>query len=322
MKEIVFINKNIKKWQNFESLLSSKRVSADVLSDFFIQLTDDLAYAQTFYTDSEITKYLNSLTLKTHLLIYKNKKEKRGRIAKFWKVEFPQILYEYRKFMLFAFIFFALSILIGAFSASQDEDFIRLIMGDRYVNMTLQNIENDDPMAVYKNAKEIQMFLGITLNNILVSFWAFILGIFFSIGTIWILFSNGIMVGSFLFFMFEQNVLYESILSIFMHGTLELFAIVVAASAGLILGNSLLFPKTYSRLKSFRKAFKTALKIIIGLIPFFIIAGFIEGFITRYTQVPDFFRITFILFSVILIIAYFFVYPVIITNNTKPSSKL
>ena len=318
MKEIVFINKNIKKWQNFESLLSSKRVSADVLSDFFIQLTDDLAYSQTFYADSETTQYLNSLTLKTHLLIYKNKKEKRGRIVKFWKIELPDILYEYRRYILFASIFFVLSIIIGAFSASQDTDFIRLIMGDGYVNMTLDNIENDDPMAVYKNANEIQMFLGITLNNILVSFWAFLLGIFFSIGTIWILFNNGIMVGSFLYFMFDQNVLYQAVLSIFMHGTLELFAIVVAASAGLILGNSLLFPKTYSRLKSFKKAFKTALKIIIGLIPFFIIAGFIEGFITRYTGLPDFFRITFILLSVVFIIAYFFVYPVRVKNKKLP----
>ena len=318
MKEIVFINKNIKKWQEYEKLLrKSRSVSADVLSDYFIQLTDDLSFSQTYFPESETTRYLNSLTLKTHLLIYKNKKEKRGRIVEFWKFEFPQIMYDYRKYLLFAFFFFTLSIIIGAFSASQDKDFIRLIMGDGYVNMTIENIQNEDPMAVYKNANELPMFLGITLNNIRVSFLVFVLGIFFSVGSVWVLFQNGIMVGSFLFFMSEYNVLYKAILSIFMHGTLELFAIVLAGAGGIILGNSILFPKTYSRFNSFKHSAKIGLKIIIALIPIFIIAGFIEGFITRYSNIPDIFRIVFILANVVFIIWYFFVYPAKVAKSSK-----
>lgn len=318
MKEIVFINNNIKKWQDYERLLNrSRNVSADVLSDYFIQLTDDLSFSQTFFPESETTRYLNSLTLKTHLLIYKTKKEKRGRIVKFWKYEFPEIMYEYRKYLMFAFIFFTLSIIIGAFSASQDKDFIRLIMGDGYVNMTLENIENGDPMAVYKNANHLPMFLGITLNNIKVSFLVFVLGIFFSIGSVWVLFQNGIMIGSFLFFMHEYDVLYKAVLSIFMHGTLELFAIVLAGAGGIILGNSILFPKTYSRLNSFKKSVKIGLKIIIALVPIFIIAGFIEGFITRYNNIPDVFRIIFILANVIFIVWYFFIYPAKVAQSSR-----
>ncbi len=310
MKEIVFINKNIKKWQSIEAMfVNTKRVKADDLANSFIKLTDDLAFSQTYYPQSETTQYLNALTLKAHTLIYKNKKEKSDRIVKFWKYEFPNLMFKHKKFLLYALIIFLLSAVVGAFSAWQDVDFIRLIMGDDYVNMTLNNIENGDPMAVYKNANNIKMFLGITINNIIVSFRAFVFGIFISIGTGWILFSTGIMVGSFLFFMADNDVLYNSVLAIFMHGTLELFAIVVAGAAGILLGNSILFPKTYSRLNSFRRAFKEGIKIILGLTPFFIIAGFIEGFITRYTFVPDVFRIVFILFSVILIVWYFFIYP-------------
>ncbi len=310
MKEVVFINKNIKQWQNLETMFAKpKKVKADDLADSFIKLTDDLAFAQTYYPKSETTQYLNSLALKAHMLIYKNKKEKRGRIVKFWKYEFPYLMYQYRYYLLYSLLIFFIAGLVGAFSAQQDTDFTRLILGDDYVNMTLENIKNGDPMAVYKRVNNMEMFLGITINNIKVSFWAFTLGVFVSLGSAWVLFSNGVMVGSFLFFMYDNEVLYNSVLAIFMHGTLELFAIVVAGAAGIILGNSILFPKTHSRLNSFQKGFKVGVKIMIGLAPFFIIAGLIEGFITRYTFVPDIFRIIFILTSVVGIVWYFFLYP-------------
>ena len=76
-------------------------------------------------------------------------------------------------------------------------DFVRSILGDSYVNMTLENIDRNDPMAVYKQQGEFNMFLGITINNIKVALFAFAYGIFFGIGTIYILMQNAIMLGSF-----------------------------------------------------------------------------------------------------------------------------
>ncbi|GAB3818013.1 hypothetical protein GCM10028895_14740 [Pontibacter rugosus] len=56
---------------------------------------------------------------------------------------------------------------------------MRLILGDSYVNMTLENIRRGDPMAVYKGQGEAEMFLFITFNNIKVAFMAFVMGVFF-----------------------------------------------------------------------------------------------------------------------------------------------
>lgn len=310
MKEILFIKRNLKKWQNYEVILNnSKKVKADDLAEIYIELTDDLAFSKSYYPNSETTKYLNVIAVKFHQLIYLNKKEKKGVVKKFWKYDFPLLFHSYRRQFFYSLIIFSIACLVGIVSASEDKDFIRLIMGDYYVNMTLENIKNNDPMAVYKNANELPMFLGITINNIRVSFLAFIMGVFISLGTGWIMFTNGIMLGSFHYFMFEQDALYQAILAIWMHGTLEIFAIVVAGMGGLILGNSILFPKTFSRVYSFKKGIKDGILIVIGLIPCFIIAGFIEGFITRYTNASDFFRIIFILTSLFLIIYYFFIYP-------------
>lgn len=298
------------RWNRFEQLIDSKSAeNPDTLASMFIQITDDLAYSRTFYPNSEATKYLNHLASKTHLKIYKNKKEDKNVIKKFWGVDFPLIVYHSQKFIRISFIAFVLAALIGAFSAANDANFVRLILGDRYVDMTLQNIEKGKPMAVYDNMGEFEMFIYIAFNNIRVSFYAFIFGLLASIGTLFLLLYNGVMVGSFQYFFYEYGLLRESALTIWIHGTLEIFVIIVAGAAGLILGSSLVFPNTYSRLHSFKKGVKTGIKYIIGILPVFIVAAFLEGFVTRHTEAPDIIRLGIILASLTFIVWYFFIYP-------------
>ncbi len=316
MREVVFVNKNTNRWKSFEaSLEEPSKTHPDELAELFVQITDDLAYARTFYPKSRAVTYLNSLAFKAHQQIYLNRKVKKNRIKTFWTEEFPLIIYESRRFLLYSAIIFGLSVLIGTVSAANDDRFVRLILGDRYVNMTLHNIERGDPMAVYSTMNHTGMFFGITFNNMRVMFYGFILGIFASVGTVFILFQNGVMLGSFQYFFYEQGVLYESILSIWIHGTIEIFAIVVSGAAGLAMGNRLLFPGTLKRLTALRKGAVQGVKIAIGLAPFIVIAGFLEGYITRQTQWPDAVRIGIILASLALIIFYFFWYPSKLANR-------
>jgi uncharacterized membrane protein SpoIIM required for sporulation len=315
MKEIVFLNRNANDWKEFEALLVSKSDNIDKLGDLYIQLNNDLSYAKTFYPNSKLTAYLNDLTIRAHQKIYRTKKERKGRVLQFWREEFPLAIYKTRKYFIYSLLITIISTSIGWLSSANDETFVRLIMGDAYVNMTEASIAKGDPMAVYKSADEMSMFLGITLNNIKVSFIAFILGVLFSIGTGYILFTNGIMLGAFHYLMFKNGVLLHSMSVIWLHGTIEIFAIIVAGSAGILIGNSFLFPGTYKRAVSFTNGAKLATKIIVGLIPFFIIAGFIEGFITRYSNMPIYIKIFIIGGSATLIVWYFFIYPIRINKK-------
>lgn len=319
MREAAFIKQNKEKWNKID-VEGHNNPSADDLAENFIELTDDLSYARTFYPNSQTERYLNRLAGKYFVGIYKHRKKDSGRFWRFWKEELPLIMYKQRKNMLYSFLFFMLGIVIGVFSASQDNDFVRLILGDSYVNMTLENIDKNDPMAVYKSSDSTPMFFGIATNNIRVAFIAFIFGILFSVGTIYVLFGNGIMLGAFQYFFYQKGLLATSALSIWLHGTLEISAIVIAGGAGLVLGNSLLFPKTYSRTYALKKAAKDALKIVVGLIPVFIVAAFIESYWTRLTEMPIAFNLTVIILSALFIIYYFFYYPYkvnkTINNNT------
>jgi uncharacterized membrane protein SpoIIM required for sporulation len=310
MQELAFLHQNAERWKQFESTLNQEyNCGSDELASLFTQVLDDLSYAKTFYPQSNTTAYLQGLAAKAHQRIYKNKREDKGRILQFWKEELPRIILESHRELFVALAIFVVAMLLGVISARNDSGFVRMILGDQYVNQTLENIRLDDPMAIYKSAGEWDMFLAITLNNIRVSFMAFSMGILFSFGTGYILFSNGVMVGAFQYLFFERGILGEAMMTIYIHGTLELSAIVIAGGAGLVMGNGFLFPGTYTRIESFIRSARKGAKMVIGLIPLFIAAGFLEGFVTRHTGMPLSLGLLIILGSLSLIIWYFIIYP-------------
>ncbi|AXT19584.1 stage II sporulation protein M [Flavobacteriaceae bacterium AU392] len=310
MREAAFVKQNKDKWLKFENVLSNKIIiNPDELSDLYIEITDHLSYAKTFYNASNTERYLNQLASQAHQKIYKTRKEPKNRLFSFFKTEFPLLMYQHQRELLVSFLVFTLFVIVGVFSAANEGDFMRAILTDSYVNMTLENIKNGDPMAVYKQQGEFNMFLGITINNIKVALWAFAYGIMLGIGSLYIMMRNGIMLGSFQYLFYQEGLLWESARTIWIHGTIEISVIIIAGCAGLVLGNGILFTGTYTRLESFKRGVKNGLKILISTIPFFIIAGFLEGFVTRHTEMPDWLAIIIIGSSLTLILYYYVIYP-------------
>ena len=241
MRETHFIKQNKDKWARFERNLGKGDANPDELSDLFIEITDDLSYSRTFYPNRSVRVYLNNIAQKVFYSVYKNRKGRLFKVVGFWRDTVPQIIYESRRSFLFAFLIFIASALVGAFSSYMDVDFPRVILGDEYVNMTLDNIENGRPMAVYQDPDSRQMFFSIAKNNLMVSALCFIVGLFFGVGTIFVLIQNGIMVGAFQYFFFSQGVYMQSVFTIWMHGALEIPCIIIASAAGLTMGGGLVF---------------------------------------------------------------------------------
>lgn len=306
MKEAAFTKKNALKWKAMED---GHPATPDEVASQFIVLTDDLSYARTFYPGSKTEAYLNQLTSQKFLRIYRNKRLNRNRFSHFWGREIPLLIASHRQQLLLGLLFFCIGIFIGLVSASRDETYVRLILGDAYVNRTLENIGKGDPMAIYKSYDAGSSFLYITFNNIRVSFFAFVAGILLSAGSILLLISNGIMLGAFQYFFYQKGLLITSVLSIWIHGTLEITSIVIAGGAGIVLGNSILFPGSYPRMHAFRRGAEHGIKLVIALVPFFIFAGFLEGFVTRHTFMPWYWSISIILISLASVFFYFLWLP-------------
>ncbi|HXU25705.1 MAG TPA: stage II sporulation protein M [Bacteroidia bacterium] len=320
MREITFLKEQASKWQDFEKLLNEKNANPQKLAGLFIEVTDDLSYARTHYPTSKTTQYLNGLAARVHQEIYKNKKESRGRFFTFWKTEVPLIMFKYRKQLLLSFSIFAIFTLLGFISEIYDENFVRFVLGDGYVDATIERIRKGNPLGIYGEDEQTGMFLRITINNIFVSFIVFVMGLLFSFGTAYQLFRNGVMLGAFQGFFWKYNLFAKSLLVVWIHGTFEISAIIIAGAAGFVLGNSLLYPGTYKRIESLKIGARNSLKIIIGIVPVFIVAGFLESFVTRYTNMPLWLSLFIILGSLTCVVGYFIVYPLYVSK--KMSTKI
>ena len=313
MREALFVKQNSDKWQQYENM---RQANPDDIANQFIEITNDLAYARTFYPNSKTTAYLNGLASKLHQSVYKNKKESTSRFITFWKTELPLLFFVHRKQIFYALAFFLAACAIGVLSAKYDDTFVRLIMGDEYVNMTNENIAKGDPFGVYKHENQFLMFVQIGSNNIFVALYTFALGIICSFGTVVSLVRNGIMLGSFQYFFFSKGLGIQSVLVIWIHGTLEISAIVLAGAAGLVLGNSFLFPKTYTRRASVLKGAKDGLKMVIGLVPIFIVAAIFESFVTRHTEMPWIISSLILFICAAFMVWYVVLYPLKLSKKT------
>ncbi len=300
------MRQNQERWQQYER---QPAAGPDELAARFVALTDDLAYAQTFYPTSPTTAYLNGLTGKLHQRLYANKRAGSGRFARFWAVELPLVVARHQRTLAVTALIFLIFTGVGALSAAYDDSFVRVVMGDAYVNQTIESIRKGDPMAVYKQEGETLMFLGITANNVFVALNIFVQGVTLGVGTLVQLFRTGLMLGSFQYFFYHYHVLRASVLTIWIHGTLEISAVVVAGAAGFVMARGLLFPGTFSRAEAFRQSARDGLKMAVGLVPIFVVAGFLEGFVTRHTEMPVLASLAIIGSSAAFIGWYFGVYP-------------
>ncbi len=329
MREALFIKKNADKWNEYQHLQTD---DPDQMADRFIVLLDDLAYSKTYYPHSKVTKWINSIALSIYQSIYQNKKQRFSRLLNFWRYELPLLFKQYHKMLLYTFIVFLLCCAMAVLSAMKDNEFIKGVLGDQYVIMTEENIENGDPFGVYRDDSRFSMFVQIAFNNIRVGFLTVVGGILFGFGTMYLLFTNSVMLGSFQYMFFAKGLGWQSVLVIWIHGTLEISGMIIEACAGFILARSLLFPGTFTRWQSFKKGVKDAIKICISLVPITITAAFLESYITYLSSntfdkktnlsLSPYVSMSILAASLLFIIWYFILYPISLHKKLQQHPEL
>lgn len=277
MREAMFIKKNAEKWNEYQQTPTD---NPDETAERFITLVDDLSYAKTFYPQSKVTRWINGIAASIYQNIYSNKKEKYTRVFSFWRFELPLLFKKYHKILLFTFLITALFTAIGVWGSMREDSFMRGALSSEYVDMTNENIEKGDPFGVYKSDNKFYMFIRIAINNIFVAMQMVVGGLTLGLYTIVAVWGNGLMLGAFQYMFFAHDLGIKSIMVIWIHGTLEILSLVLSATAGFVIAHGILFPGTYSRRASFKRAIKDALKIMIVLVPVFIMAAFLESYVT------------------------------------------
>jgi len=284
-----FIQEREADWKELSNILGKiraggiKKLSRDELSrlgKLYRTATSHLAAARTYFPSSDASRYLNHLVAQAHASIYRSQALNLKDIIHLFSREIPAVFQRRIGYIALAFALFAGASAVGFFGCYIEEDLPRIIVGDKYIDKTEENIASGDPVAIYKTGFRPLASSIIMTNNLGVTFYAFSLGILMGVGTVLILLFNGLMFGSIAFVFHQYSYSIEFLSTVMIHGTIELSCIFIAGGAGLLLGDALINPGDHFRRDALVRSGKEAVRLILGIAPWLVLAGLIEGFIT------------------------------------------
>lgn len=312
MKSIDFIKNRNGSWLSLEEEIKKlnnriiKSKSESLLISFmnnYRRTIADLSLAQSLFPGSQLVHELNLLIIRAMSMIGSKQQTDISRIKSFYTERLPLIVLRLKTLFFVSCAIFTISSAAGYGLTMLNSYTANAIVGDEYIYKTLDNIERGKPFAVYESRFKYAMSSFIMANNIKVSFMAFAFGALYGVGTMFILLTNGLMLGSIAAVFAKHGLLYEFTTTVLIHGTLELFAIMVAGAAGLRLGQALFRPGELKRIDALYKFGKEAFHLCFIMVPILIIAGTIEGFVT-HLALPSLYRIMIIASSIILLALY------------------
>lgn len=283
-------------WQQLEDLLQQidkrgvkalDREQIQSLGRLYRSSSADLSRARAMNLGTDILVYVNNLVVRAHNQVYLRKSNRLLDCFNFFYATFPRQVRENIVYIAISFAVFMAGGVICYDYTCKDLNFARLelLAGHPLVSDDMWDMIEARKMWTDQLQDASPIFSSlITTNNIRVSLLAFVLGITGGIGTLILLFYNG-MSGGTIFGMCQHFGLLSNIsLFVIGHGSLELPAIFISGGAGLVLGKSIVFPGAYSRNDSVRRASKRAICLFAGSIPLLLIAGAVEGFISPRTD--------------------------------------
>jgi len=248
----------------------------DELVRLYQRASGHLSYVRTYYSDAALIAQLTGLVATAGAVVYGTRPKSLRAIGRFFTETFPAALWHNRAFIgIAAALFFVPAIAVGTWLATSD----RAV--DAVGTPALRRAYlNEDFESYYSSEPASQFAAKVTTNNIQVGFMAFATGVLLCVPTAVVLVYNGASVGvpAGLFIAAGQASKFFGL--ILPHGLLELSAVVIAGSAGLRLGWSLVDPGDRRRSIALRDEGRRAVVLVLGLVATFAVAGSIEGFVT------------------------------------------
>jgi uncharacterized membrane protein SpoIIM required for sporulation len=249
-------------------------------------LCQHLAIAKERLYDTALVERLNNLVLGVYRELYRYRAETRLNIYAFFKRDFPLAIYRHRYFILLSFLVMVLPGLIAGAWTYLDEDAIYSVLDGSQVRQ-LERMYDPQARKLGREREadtDIFMFGFYIKNNISVAFRCFAGGMVIGIGTLLVLFFNGMFMGSIAGHLTRLDYVDTFYPFVVGHGSFELTAIVFSGAAGLRLGYSILNPGQLSRLDALREAGRDVVPMLYGIVLMLVIAAFLEAFWSSSTS--------------------------------------
>lgn len=288
MNQDQFVVRRQERWEELAAILRQVQQKGprhlplpmvERLGQLYRQTASDLAYARTYFPGSSAAGYLNQLVGQAHSLIYAEEPQRLRTLMRFFGSAVPQMIRAHARLIWLAMGLMIAGGLIGYIAVTQDPNLAEALVPKQ----VLQRVVSPEERFNVGVGQRPLFGTLIMLNNIRVGIFAFALGVTAGLGTAVVLLFNGIMLGAVAAQAVQTGDTYTFWGFIAAHGTLELMAIFLCGAAGFALGWSIVTPGNLSRVESATLGARRAVTLVMGSIPFFIVAAIIEGWVTPMT---------------------------------------
>lgn len=260
--------------------------AADALAaiEMYRSLGRDLSIARRILPGSRVTRALEERYAKLHTIIYRKPHDWRARLRTLFRDEIPAVVQELRNYIQWVTLLFALSAGAGWWLISSYPELVGLFASERMIDgveqgrLWTEGLLNVTPSSI--------LSVSILTNNIAVSLVAFAVGIFFGLGTFYIISLNGLMLGAMFAFTHQHGMAGELLKFVTAHGVVELSVICLAGAAGMMVGESLIRPTHPTRRESFQHATAKTSRLLLLCALLLIGCGLIEGYLSPDADFP------------------------------------
>lgn len=272
-------------WNKLEAMVqrvetsSIKTLSADDLRDFgllYRQAAADLSAARSDNSSRTLEAYLNRLVSRAHNYIYSGQKLSPATVWEFLLHGYPRIFRRLLPYTMAALVIGLAGGLLGTLETLARPAFMHAMLGPEMVNQIEHHKMWTDSLLTAKP----QASSAIMTNNITVCFLTFIGGIAGGLGTIYLMFANGVNIGVVATACGQHGMGLSLWSFVAAHGALELPSIFISGGAGLRLAAGVLFPGMLGRKDALAVAGGESARLISGTIPLLVIAGTLEAFLS------------------------------------------
>jgi uncharacterized membrane protein SpoIIM required for sporulation len=286
-------------WLRLEALLDrAERRSVKALNDadlFALPLLyratlSSLSVARATSLDRALIDYLEALSLRAYFFIYGTRTHLSRRVLRFFLVDWPAAVRSLWLETLVALAILVAGAIAGYLLVASDSSWFSAIVpggmaGGRGPDASAAALRE----VLYSS--DGQGFLGLFAtflftHNAQMAILSFALGFAFCVPTVMLIALNGCVLGAFLQIHAKHGLTTELCGWLSIHGTTELFALVIAGAAGLRVGSWIAFPGEKSRMIAAGEAGRTAATAMIGVLIMLFVAGLLEG-IGRQTITGD-----------------------------------
>lgn len=279
--------------QNIASWRAQRRASVtDALRalEAYRGLARDLATARRVAPGSRTTAGLESLYGQLHALINRKPRGGIAALRELLSIDIPSAVRELRPRIASMVLLMVLSALAGWWLITTFPALIGLLASDDMIehvqqgHLWTEGIINVMPSSI--------LSISILANNITVSVMAFCAGIFLSLGTLYLIAMNGLLLGGVFAFVHQYGLARALFEFISAHGPVELSVICISGAAGVMLGESIMRPSVASRRDSFQACAHRVGPVLLLCAVLLVGCGFIEGFISPDPRFPLASRLT------------------------------